>query len=219
MPTWWTRPHWRSKSMTPIAQLGSRSMRPGKESSRREPMIQTAPSSHRNQTGDSRGPSSEAVARCEERTREELFEVDGAWPIVNELHHRREIVGPKSRPAAEHSSGELRTQGSITKVGTGTWRSLTASPPGREVGYHACHVPRGARRECRCASHSGGRDTETSSCAFGRTGFSFERQGAQPKRAVRPVKCQDPTVTVRACGPFGPSSTSYSTFAPSARLL
>src|SRR5881296_2041894 len=27
------------------------------------------------------------------------------------------------------------------------------------------------------------------------------------------------TVTLRACGPFGPSSTSYSTFAPSARLL
>jgi hypothetical protein len=78
---------------------------------------------------------------CEERTREELFEVDGAWPVVNELHHRREIVGPKSRPAAEHSSGERRTQGSITKVGTGTWRSLAASPPGREVGYHACHVP------------------------------------------------------------------------------
>jgi hypothetical protein len=61
---------------------------------------------------------------CEERTREELFEVDGAWPVVNELHHRREIVGPKSRPAAEHSSGERRTQGSITKVGTGTSRSL-----------------------------------------------------------------------------------------------
>jgi hypothetical protein len=27
------------------------------------------------------------------------------------------------------------------------------------------------------------------------------------------------TLTSRACGPFGPSSTSYSTFAPSARLL
>jgi hypothetical protein len=52
--------------------------------------------------------------------------VNGSWPVVNELHHRREIVGPKSRPAAEHSSGERRTQGSITKVGTGTWRTLAA---------------------------------------------------------------------------------------------
>jgi hypothetical protein len=52
--------------------------------------------------------------------------VNGSWPVVNEVHHRCEIVGPNSRPAAEHSSGERRTQGSITKVGTGTWRSLAA---------------------------------------------------------------------------------------------
>ncbi len=48
----------------------------------------------------------------------------------------------------------------------------------------------------------------------------FQRRAHSPT-AVRPAKGQaeTTTLTVRACGPFGPSSTSYSTFAPSARLL
>src|SRR6266540_2212601 len=48
----------------------------------------------------------------------------------------------------------------------------------------------------------------------------FQRRAHSPT-AVRPGKGQaeTTTLTVRACGPFGPSSTSYSTVAPSARLL
>ncbi len=45
-------------------------------------------------------------------------------------------------------------------------------------------------------------------------------EGAQPNGcAPCQGQAETTTLTVRACGPFGPSSTSYSTFAPSARLL
>src|SRR5439155_16463479 len=42
---------------------------------------------------------------------------------------------------------------------------------------------------------------------------------AQRLCALCQGQAETTTLTVRACGPFGPSSTSYSTFAPSARLL
>src|SRR6266571_628210 len=48
----------------------------------------------------------------------------------------------------------------------------------------------------------------------------FQRRAHAPL-TLRPGESQaeTTTLTVRACGPFGLSSTSYSTFAPSARLL
>src|SRR5207244_8755712 len=56
--------------------------------------------------------------------------------------------------------------------------------------------------------------------SFSATSPSCSRGGAQPNGcAPCQAQAETTTLTVRACGPFGPSSTSYSTFAPSARLL
>src|SRR6266480_307156 len=98
---------------------------------------------------------------------------------------------------------------------------LRAGKPGRLHAYRGTARPT-PKQGCEgIARRPGGRATEepTNVVCVTRTRVTCDDQRHPGGAAELSDQTEVPTLTSRACGPLGPSSTSYSTFTPSSRLL